>query len=163
MNMNCPIESHNPEMLVAYAGARLDARRAQVLEQHLAECEACRTLAGEQQALWTVLDTWQAPACSPDFDRRLYRRIDAEMRVSWWQRAFRPFRIIPLRRVLPVTAMAGMLLIAGLVMRNPGRVGAGHAGEAVRADQVERTLHDLELLRQFSSASSSEGGHADAM
>jgi len=35
--------------------------------------------------------------------------------------------------------------------------------QAVRADQVESTLDDLDLLRQLSTADSAESGHPDAM
>ena len=164
MTMNCPIGSHNSEMLVAYAAGELDAAASRVLEQHLAACASCRSLADEQAALWTSLDAWEAPPVSPDFDRRLYRRIDAEVRLSWWQRVSRPFRIMPLHQALPLTAMAGLLLMAGLIMRDPGKFAVvPRGGEAVRADQVERTLDDYELLRQFSAASSVESGHPDAM
>jgi len=89
--MNCPMESHNPEMLVAYAAGELDAATAEAFERHMAECAGCRSVAGEQTALWKALDAWEAPPVSLDFDRRLYRRIDEEAGVSWRQRFSRAF------------------------------------------------------------------------
>ncbi len=162
--MNCPMENHNPEALVAYAAGELDFEAAAAIERRLAGCAACRTLASEQAALWKALDAWEAPSLSLDFDRRLYRRIDAEGRTGWWARISRQFRPMPLRQALPLTAMAGLLLAAGLILRQPGRmVAVPHGGEIVRADQVERTLDDLELLRDFSAANSAESGRSDAM
>src|ERR1700693_6023091 len=112
--MNCPIESRNPEMLVAYAAGELDLETTQALELHMAGCPDCRSMAAGQTAVWKALDAWEAPLVSPDFDRRLYRRIGQGTRLSWWERLTRPFRPMPLRQLLPLTATAGLLLVAGL-------------------------------------------------
>ena len=162
--MNCPIEDRRPAILVAYAAGELDRETAIALERHLADCAACRPVAAGQAAVWKALDAWEAPPVSPDFDRRLYRRIDEGVQLSWWERLTRPFRPMPLRQVLPLTAAAGLLLIAGLLLHRPGPtapVASQH--EVVRANQVESTLDDLDLLRQLSTEDSAEGGHPDAM
>jgi anti-sigma factor RsiW len=164
--MNCPIENRNPDVLMAYVAGQLDTVTSGALERHLAGCAACRSLAGEQAALWKTLDAWEAPAVSLDFDRRLYHRIGAEAPASLWQRITGSFRFMPFRQALPLTAVAGLLLMAGVIMRHPdSNVPVPLLRETVRADQVERTLDDLELLRQFGAASSSspESGHSDAM
>jgi anti-sigma factor RsiW len=162
--MNCPMETRSPEMLVAYAAGELDLETAGALEGHLAGCPACRSLAAEQAAVWQALDAWEAPAISPDFNRRLYRRIQNEVRLSWWERLTRAFRPMPLRQALPLTATAGLLLMAGLILHRPNPVApARPRAETVRAEQVETTLDDLELLRQFAPAGSAEGGRPDAM
>jgi anti-sigma factor RsiW len=162
--MNCPIESRNPEMLVAFAAAELDLETASALERHLAECPACRSLAAQQAEVWKALDAWEAPPVSADFDRRLYRRIADQAPISLWQRLMRPFRPLPLRRALPLTVAALLLLVAGLLLEHPGKVAPVEPrGETVRARQVERTLDDLELLRQFGAAGSAESGYPNAM
>jgi anti-sigma factor RsiW len=162
--MNCPIEDRHPAILVAYAAGELDAETARALERHLAGCAACRPVATGQTAVWKALDAWEAPPISPDFDRRLYRRIDEDMRLSWWERLTRPFRLMPLRQALPLTASAGLLLIAGLLLHPPSPIAPAAAHqEAVRANQVESTLDDLDLLRQFGTPDSAESGHPDAM
>jgi len=162
--MTCPIDKHNAELLVAYAAGRLDARSAAALELHLADCPACRSLAADQAAVWKALDAWEAPAVSPGFNRRLYNRIDSELRLSWWERLARPFRPMPLRQALSLTACAALLLVAGFVLQHPGRiVPVEPRAQTVRAEQVEKTLEDLELLRQFGSANSAESAHSDAM
>lgn len=121
-------------------------------------------MASDQVAVWKALDAWEAPPVSPDFDRRLYRRIDQGVRFSWWERLTRPFRPMPLRQALPLTASASLLLIAGLLLQHPGPISpVARHGEIVRANQVERTLDDLDLLRQFGTADSAEGAHPDAM
>jgi len=162
--MNCPIANRNPGMLVAYAAGELDPGTAGALKRHLDGCAACRSMAADQTAVWKALDAFEAPAVSPDFDRRLYRRIDEGLRRWWWERLTRPFRPTPLRQVLPLTATAGLLLMAGLLLQHPGQIApVAQRGQIVRADQVESTLDDLDLLRQFGTADSAESVHPDAM
>jgi anti-sigma factor RsiW len=162
--MNCPIQSRNPETLVAYAAGTLNPETARALEGHLADCADCRSMAAEQTAVWKALDAWEAPEVSCDFDRRLYGRIDREVRFSWWERCTRLFRAMPLRQAVPLTASAGLLLMAGLLLEHPGpSVGVRPRAEIVRANQVERTLDDLDLLRQFGTPEPTESVDRDAM
>jgi anti-sigma factor RsiW len=167
--MNCPMETRNQEMLVTYTAGELDVETASAFEGHLAGCPACRSVAAEQSAVWNALNAWEAPAISPDFNRRVYRRIENEARFSWWERLTRALRPMPLRQALPLAAAAGLLLMAGLLLRHPNNITPAQPraetvrAETVRAEQVESTLDDLELLRQFTPASSAENGHSDAM
>ena len=162
--MNCPMEDRNPEALVAYAAGELDLETAASIEQHLSACPACRSVASQQAALWKTLDTWEAPPVSADFDQRLYRRIRDEVHLSWWERLSRPFRPMPLRQALPLGATACLLVIASFLVQQPAKLTPSHpGGEVVRADQVERTLDDLELLRQFGSANQAETPHSETM
>src|SRR5580698_2996846 len=160
--MNCPMEDQNSETLVAYAAGELDGEAAAAIERHLRGCPACRLMAAEQTALWNTLDIWEAPPVSPDFDRRLYRRIRDEVRLSWWERLSRPFRPMPLRQALPLAATACLLVIASFLVQQPDKLAPSYPrGEVVRADQVERTLDDLELLRQFGTANQAEASHSE--
>jgi anti-sigma factor RsiW len=161
--MNCPMESRNTELLVAYAAGELDLETAAALEPHLTDCPACRSLAAAQGAVWKAMDVWEAPPVSPDFDERLYSRIRREARSSWMERLSRALIPMSLSRALPLTAMACLLLVAGVLLKHPGAVTRVEpSAEAVRVDQVEHTLDDLELL-QFGIASQGESKHADAM
>ncbi|MGA2736115.1 MAG: zf-HC2 domain-containing protein [Bryobacteraceae bacterium] len=161
--MNCPIQSRDPEKLVAYAAGALDPESARALEQHLMGCADCRSMVADQAAVWQALNAWEAPPVSPDFDERLYRRIEQGVPFSWWERLTRPFRPMSLRQALPLTASAGVLLVAGLLLYHPDYIApAARSGEIVRANQVERTLDDLDLLRQFGTADSGESAHPDA-
>jgi len=151
--MRCPIETQETaELLLAYSARKLDADTAAGLEQHLRLCPACREFAEGQRLVWEALDAWESVPVSPDFDRRLYARIDRE--VSWWQRVARPFRPMLLRSGLPVAAAACLLVMVGIALERPGSmpdipVPQPPGVEAVQPDQVENALEDIELLREF--------------
>jgi len=162
--MNCPIANRHPEMVVEYAAGALDPETACALERHLTGCAACRSMAAAQTAVWNALDDFEAPAVSPDFDPLLYRRIDQRVRLLWWERLTRPFRPMRLRQAVPVTATAGLVLLASLLVQHPGRIApVVPGGQAVRAEQVESALDDLDLLRQLGTANSADDVHPDAL
>lgn len=159
--MNCPMEERNPELLVAYAAGRLDSETGVLVERHLADCAECREAAAAQASLWKALDFWEAPPVSLDFDQRLYRRISEERRQPWWERAFRP---LPLRTVVPVTATACLLIVAGWLLDHPGKfTQIGAHKEKVRVEQVERTLDDLDLLQSGMTADGAPPSRSDKM
>ncbi len=88
--MRCPTANQeNAELLLAHVSRTLDAERAAVLEEHMARCAACRDYYAAQLAVWAALDHWEAPPVSADFDRRLYRRIEAVSRPWDLARVFR--------------------------------------------------------------------------
>jgi hypothetical protein len=158
------MESRNPEMVVAYAAGRLDREAAQAFEQHMHSCAACRSTAAEQSSLWKALDLWEAPPISPYFDQLLYNRIPAEVPLPWWQTLARAFRSMPLRQAIPLTATAGLLFAAGMMLQHPNKISTtSPAVRTVRVEQVERTLDDLELLGQFNGGNQGEGAPHHAM
>ncbi len=162
--MNCPTENHKPELLVAYAANQLDLETSLGMQQHLAGCDACRSFVAAQGVVWRALDAWEAPAVSAGFDRQLYKRIEAATPYTWFERLVAPLRPMPMRQILPLTATAGLLLMAGFLVEHPAQqVPVAPRVDTVHATQVERTLDDLELLRQFSTAESAESAHPDAM
>ncbi len=154
--MKCPIETReNTELLLSYSARRLDEERSVALEAHMASCEACREFRDSQAALWETLDRWEARPVPLDFDRRLYKRIEEQQQIGWWERIFGSARPVFLRPALPLAATACLLLAAGLIIDTPGRVPAPAAAEAPQVrevEQMERTLDDLEMLRQFTLA-----------
>jgi anti-sigma factor RsiW len=161
--MHCPDQNENREWLVAYAAGRLDPESARRLEAHLAECQICRAAAADQAAVWQALDLWEAPPVSPDFDRRLYRRVREGGRLGWWERLAQPFHL-PLRQAVPLAAAACLLLVASLIVERPARLLPPPPRRApVRVEQVERTLDDLEMLRQFDVSGQPEGTRADTL
>src|ERR1035438_3982547 len=81
----------NADLLLEFAAGRLDEEARMRLERHTEVCPACREFASGQRAVWEALDAWESAPVSPDFDRRLYGRIERE--VSWWDRILGPFRI----------------------------------------------------------------------
>jgi hypothetical protein len=151
--MRCPIEAQeNAELLLSYSARKLDPDSTALLEGHIEECAACREFRDGQRALWEALDEWEARPVSPDFDRRLYRRIEEQDRMAWWARIFGPLRPAFLRPALPLAATACLVLVAGFLMVEPGKVAGPVAMDnqlAPEVEQVERTLDDLDMLRQF--------------
>src|SRR6516225_11517063 len=138
--MKCPSEDREKaELLLAHASQKLDAERAAVLEQHLAQCPACREYAAAQFAVWDALDAWKAPEVSADFDRRLYQRIQQE--VSWWDLLVRPFRPLLVRQGLPLAAAACLLVGAGYLLQRPIEVPSTTPPQAeASADQVDHAI-----------------------
>jgi anti-sigma factor RsiW len=149
--MNCPIKTQeNKEWLLEYAAGRLDKERAALVALHLEACAECARFVEAQQQVWHALSQWEPEMVSADFDRRLYRRIDQQP-ASWLDRLFRPLR--PLWRPVVPLAAACLLIAAGIVLHSP-QVPPNPAGSPVRADrieaeQVERTLDDMQMLREL--------------
>jgi hypothetical protein len=153
--MRCPIETQeNSELLLSYSAHRLDAERTAALEAHIVSCRACREFRDSQSALWETLDQWEARPVSMDFDRRLYRKIEEQQQLGWWARIFGPARPMFLRPALPLAATACLLLVAGFIIDTPGGAPAppAEAPQVREVEQMERTLDDLEMLRQFNLA-----------
>jgi hypothetical protein len=165
--MKCPIETkENAELLLSYSARRLNPESTAILEAHMELCPACREFRDGQRALWEALDQWEARPISPDFDRRLYRRIEEQEQLGWWARIFGSARPMFLRPALPLAAAACLVLVAGFIIDNPGRVAAPVAEnpQVREVEQVERTLEDLEMLRQFNLVSAvTEGEDARSM
>ena len=170
--MKCPIETHeNSELLLAYCARKLDPETQAILERHLAVCPACREFQQSQEMVWQALDAWDAMPVSPDFDRRLYRRIEEEQaRASWWSRLKRPFGPmfgLPTSRSLPLAAAAALLVLAGIILQRPHDVAVpedvAERIESIQPDQVEKTLDDMELLRQFRLNPASDPGNVNTM
>jgi anti-sigma factor RsiW len=171
--MKCPMEE-NAEVLLACCAGKLNSETQIILERHLAVCPACREFMARQEAVWQALDSWEAMPVSPDFDRRLYRRIEEEAaHASWWSRLVRPFRPMfaaPLMsRSVPLAAAACLLVLAGVIMERPNGELLTQEGDRtslesnIQPDQVERTLDDMEMLRQFRVNQANESGSVNSM
>jgi anti-sigma factor RsiW len=163
--MKCPIETQeSAELLLAYCARKLDAENTAVLERHIGICPACQEFANGQRALWEALDTWEAAGVPPDFNRRLYQRIEKE--VSWWSLLISPFRPIladspgglsykVVRQGLPVAAAAFVVVMAGALLRQPVEVRPAPQTESaqlesVQPEQVEQALEAMQMLNDFS-------------
>ena len=150
--MRCPIESEETsEVLLAYCARRLNPETTAIVERHLASCPACRKIFDGQRAVWEALDAWEAMPVALDFDRRLFGRIERDSSAPWWEKLAAPFGRGLVKRALPVAA-AACLLVAAIGIMEPWGAPAvdSQAVPAIQADQVERTLEDLELLHAFS-------------
>src|SRR5437867_9338209 len=152
LDMRCPIETQeNAELLLSYSARRLDPESTAILEAHMELCPACREFRDGQRALWEALDQWEARPISADFDRRLYRKIEEQEQLGWWARVFGSLRPMFLRPALPLAATACLVLVAGFILDDPARftLPAVENPQAHEVEQVERTLDDMEMLRQF--------------
>jgi anti-sigma factor RsiW len=164
--MRCPIESHDSaELLLDYCARRLDPDTVASLELHMNACPACHEFREGQKAMWQALDNWESIPVTPDFDRRLYRRIESEVESSWWRRVTDPLRSLVMRPGIPLGATACLLLVGGFLLQNPGvtPIPSEPAQAVQEVDQVERTLEDLEMLRQLNLVGRSEGSVSVSM
>ena len=143
------------DVFASYAAGSLSSPEVAALESHLGACEACSARAAAQKDVWAALDLWEPEAISEDFDRRLYERIAAEGGRKWWHLLLRPEVSFSFRTAGPV-AVACLALVAAFFYRSHGPVAGPSQAPAVSvqqkldADQVERTLDDLEMLKQMS-------------
>ena len=160
--MSCQIRSEEHiDHLLAYSAGKLRGEAAAKLEMHMRTCQDCAMIGKAQSNVWNLLDTWEAKPVSADFNRRLYARIDAAASASWFDRfssAVSEFlRPVFARPAFPLAA-ATLVIVAGFVLDHPGQPLSPN-GKALHAssveinklelDQVESTLDDIEMLRQF--------------
>jgi Putative zinc-finger len=162
--MNCPLETReNAQLLLDYCTRKLEPESVAALERHIEMCGDCREFARCQRAVWQALDTWEVAPVSTDFDNRLYRRIETE--VSWWDLLLRPFRPVTLRRSLPATAMACLLVMAGVILERPTVSPVTPPGDVTQVDsvqpeQVEHALDAMEILNEFSQRVRTDTPHS---
>ena len=143
--MMCPTkEKQSAEILLEYCAGTLDPDRALEFEKHAAECAECGREVASQRALWQTLDQWTPAEISPDFDARLYARIEREEAVPLWKRwltwGWKPAL---------VTAVAAAAIVIGLFVRQPQ---PPSRTDTVDIDQVEHALEDLDMLTPLQAA-----------
>jgi anti-sigma factor RsiW len=176
--MSCQFTSEeHSDHLVAYAAGKLPAESAVNLELHLKSCAECAAMSKAQAAVWHTLDAWQPAPVSPDFDRRLYARIDAAESAPLITRilnsvreTFRPVMAQPAFAV----AAATLVIATGFVLDHPPRAprpANSHAAlhvslfgtDQVELEQVESTLDDIEMLHQFDTTADETGNSSKSM
>ena len=158
-NENNPIADN----LLEYCAGTLDESASAKIEAHLRECRACEQLVSAQRATLSVLDEWQPPAVSEDFDARLYQRIAVEKQGNWakrWWNGIRASGLSPIwKPAIPIGA-AAVALSVGLLLRTPPSPilsvapvppavsiePVSTSAQTVDADQLESALDDLDML-----------------
>jgi len=158
--MRCPLLNEaSAELLLAYCARRLDPEMARVLERHMEHCAECRAFGEQQRAVWEALDAWEALPVSPDFDERLYRRIEAAGRASG-----RRLRLPAWLRVPVPLAVASALLVAALLLKVPRpALPEPDQAEYLEAEGVERALEDIEMLRALNLVAQASPPNAQRM
>jgi len=158
--MECPLKSREGAGQLLDFCSGVSPAAAGPLAHHIAQCAECREFASRQQSVWEAMDAWQAPAVSADFDRRLYRRLEAQ--APWWERLALSARRMSWGRIswgraIPGTALAGVVLAAGVLLLRPdapsipSRTANEPAKvESIRPEQVEYTLDTMDVLNEFS-------------
>lgn len=155
--MLCPMQnSHEFSYLFDYTAQKLTPEARAAVESHLATCVECRDALESQRQVWSALNSWNALPVSSDFDRKLYSRIEDEEPATFWERAFvRPYESLRRRSAVMPFAAACVTICAAFLLQVPSYmpVQTYHDRsrlEAVEAEQLDRTLEDLDMLRQLS-------------
>jgi anti-sigma factor RsiW len=157
----CPLVSgeENADILLDYCNRKLDPAMTAVFERHMEQCPACRAFADSQSAVWNALDAFEAMPISPDFDQRLWARIEAEEQGSWltrfWNRITESGTAM-WRPALPVAA--ALVLATGLWLRpvlGPTAETEPTVTATIDATEIETALEDMEMLRQLQPADTS--------
>jgi hypothetical protein len=161
--MNCPLKSESTfDVLLDHAAGKLDRARSARLAQHAMLCAECSAFLAGQTELWQTLDAWEPEPVRMDFNRRLWHRIEAEVAAPWPIRGLRALadslRMGAWKPALPLAA-AVVLVATGFMMDhpstlpvNPPGVQTASGASAIDADQVEKTLDDLQLLLQLNAS-----------
>ncbi len=141
--MGCPLEfDQSAELIVGYGARTLAPEAAAEFERHLDSCEVCRKVAAAQKAVWVALDAAESLELpvSADFDRKLFRRIEAKQNRDWWL----------WRALVPATACLALATL--FLLRQPDSMSMPKIQQpqpAVQIDQVEHALDDMDLLKQI--------------
>ncbi|MBY0505159.1 MAG: zf-HC2 domain-containing protein [Bryobacteraceae bacterium] len=115
----------NAEILLEYCARTLPTDTMARLDAHVAMCSSCQQELAAQRQLWSALDEFDAAELqiTPDFDRRLYARIEAEGRDPFWVRAWRSVFVSgqprPWRPAMTM-ALAGLATVALIFVQFPG-------------------------------------------
>ncbi len=159
----CPVQGQESAgLLLEYLDRQLEPELAARIERHIAQCGDCQSVAAAQAAVWDALDRWEPAPVSADFDERLFARIESERLrpAGFWSR-LRSAWSGPLdalfRPAVPVAA-ACALLVGVFFFRPAAEVPVAAPAvqaESIDMEQVEKTLADVDVLRQL------EGSLAD--
>jgi anti-sigma factor RsiW len=163
VEMKCPLSREDTaDVLLDYSARRLDKARAARLERHMESCEACAAFGVQQGALWSALDEWEPEPVSMDFNRRMWQKIDLLAAEPWYRRLADSLRFGAWKPAIPLAA-AVLLVATAFVMDHSGTVAQTHDVSITEVDQVEKTLDDVQLLKQFDSTVTETGASKTAM
>ena len=155
--MKCPLlAEETTDLLLDYSAGRLDRAKTAMVGSHAEACAHCATFLAGQAELWGVLDAWEPEPVSIDFNRRLWQRIEVIANEPWYHRLMEAMRFGAWKPVFPLAA-AILVVAAGFVLDHQGGAAKSTGATAAsgvsvsEADQIERTLDDIQLLHQFDS------------
>ena len=171
--MNCPLQrEETADLLLDYSARRLDTARAAMLERHMESCRECTKFRAEQTVVWDALDRWESMPVSMDFNRRLWRRIEAAAGSPWYRTLADALRRANWKPVFPLAA-ATLAIAGGFLLDHPGNRMPENGKDSspvsvegvsvTQADQLEQTLDDIQMLRQLDVANAPSGGDSKRM
>jgi anti-sigma factor RsiW len=154
--MYCPLNGGDEaEVIISYVARTLDAEADSEFQRHLGTCAKCRKAVAAQEAVWSALDAWHPIPVSPDFDRKLFRRIAEEEHGRWWQGLRLPHWWW--RPAIPMAAACALLAGAFLLLHPAPKIAEeAEAQPKLEIEQVEHALDDMELLKQLGVAAISD-------
>lgn len=162
--MRCLLQSGDDAVLLLdYCERKLDPALAFELEQHIAVCPDCARIVEAQQAVWNALDDWQPAPISADFNERVWRRIEAENARPWWRRWLQWGAVTSWKPAMPLAAACMVLAAVALFQTPAGTPQPKSQPENIDVEQVETTLHDLDMLQQLGAPAGRETPNPNRM
>lgn len=160
----CPFQAGGEAVIfLHWMEGSLNPEESALLERHAAVCPSCHSVLQGHQAVRSALDDWQPGEVSPDFTRKLYAAIAQERRLPWWKRALAWATPVPARAALPLAASC-LLLLGVILLQSPFSPGFKAKQpvivERVDVEQADRSLDDLNLLRELHEELKLEGATA---
>ncbi len=145
----CPMQTgETASLLLDYCDRKLPLELMEEMDRHLAVCGSCRDAVAGQKAVWAALEAWEPEPVAVDFDRRLYRRIDEEQSRPWWKRLLEFPGAISWKPAMSLAAAC--LVLAGVALfRLPSGADLPAQTDKIDVEQVEKTLDDMDMLRQL--------------
>ena len=120
------------------------------VQEHVAECSACRAQVAELRATMNLLDEWKAPEPSPYFMTRMQARLREEHEAApagWLARKFAALRAGfaygPVTHTRPLAAMAMTVL---LLLGGGAYLGMTDWTQTTQQPTQTAVVHDLQLL-----------------
>jgi len=169
VNMICPLKSEETvDVLLDYSAGRLDQERSALLAEHMIACADCAAFGIRQTEVWEALDAWEPEPVGLDFNRRMWQKIDAAAAAPWYRKLADSLRMGAWKPALPLTA-AVVMVAAGFMIDHQKAVSVtpGVTNSAVvsvtDAEQVEKTLDDIQMLRQLDAAAGNETNSSKTM
>jgi len=140
-------------MLLDYSAGRLDAVRANLLKRHMAECSVCAAFEAGQHQIWQAMEEYSAPPLSADFNRGVWRKIDAAAAEPWYRNLGGLLRDGVWKPIFPLAAVV-LVVVAGFMFDHRAGKASSHVTTVTvaEAEQVQNTLEDLQLLQNLNAS-----------
>ena len=166
--MICPLESRGGEAsLVEFVAGKVRGPAGALLRAHVDNCRPCGEYVAEQRTIWRLLDDWEPEFESFGFDNSFASRLAKLSADPWLIRTGRFAVARLLKPAFTVTAVTALLAVS-IYVRNPfaglPAVAISHPVQhttktvsrvisRLEAEQMDRTIDDLQLLHQLDSLS----------